>query len=177
MSLGAFALSDGEAGTLETLAAMQALADDAAESSVVGVFAKSVADRTGTVREFIEAVYAILDDQFMFEEDGPDEQTTTPATLVVALANGEAAGDCDDLATLIAAVLQSQGIPARFIVARTGPGEWEHVLAAAVTDDGLLPIDPQDADAVGQLPREAAEIAEYVPPGDGQPGHLIPILD
>ena len=50
------------------------------------------------------------------------------------------AGDCDDFSTLIAALLESIGIPS-MLVAMKFDGQYRHIFAAARLDDGLLPLD------------------------------------
>jgi len=53
-------------------------------------------------------------------------------------------GDCDDEATLIAAMLTTVGIPARFVaVRRSDRSFFEHVFCEAWTGAGWLMLDPR----------------------------------
>lgn len=57
------------------------------------------------------------------------------------------AGDCDDHATLVAALAMSIGIPARIVVIGSDPDHFEHVYAEIKIDGDWLP-----ADTTGPLP-------------------------
>jgi hypothetical protein len=76
------------------------------------------------------------------------------------------AGDCDDLSTLLAALLLSVGIPASFILSRDDrahPREFSHVLVSAHTEDGVLFLDPSRRD--GQLGPVSLTGATTIPIG------------
>ena len=60
------------------------------------------------------------------------------------LKNGGTTGDCDDTATLGAALLRGMGFRACFIVVSArASGEFHHVLFGAYLGDSLITLDPQ----------------------------------
>ena len=82
--------------------------------------------------------------RFLRDPDGA-EQVTPPAQLLATIARqGYAQGDCDDVATLAAAMGLSIGLVARFVVLGFGGprGPYEHVYAelAAPPAPGRNPV-------------------------------------
>lgn len=68
----------------------------------------------------------------LFQPDPPGwELLHHPRAMIEdAAAGGRVTGDCDDVATLGAALGAAVGLPARFVLlAFTGDGPWEHVYA------------------------------------------------
>lgn len=62
-------------------------------------------------------------------------------------------GDCDDQATLLAALLESVGYPTRFIAAGyTFPGELEHVYLQVFLDGQWVDLDPTEHRHMGWAP-------------------------
>jgi len=81
------------------------------------------------------------------------ETIQTPAvTLEIA------AGDCDDKATLLAALLMSVGYPCQFIACDQGQG-WAHVWTQALIGDKWIDLETTEAVPVGAPSR-------YLKPGD-----------
>jgi transglutaminase-like putative cysteine protease len=61
------------------------------------------------------------------------------------------AGDCDDKATILAALLESIGVPTKFMAVGFRPGQLSHVLVIALTDPPL-PLDPTEPYPMGWFP-------------------------
>jgi transglutaminase-like putative cysteine protease len=65
----------------------------------------------------------------------------------------QGAGDCDDQATLVAALMESIGIPTRFAAVGFEPGQFSHVYAEALIGRDWLPMDTTEPDrGIGWFP-------------------------
>jgi len=121
----------GMAATKATLRVMAELARSAALtrnmreraiSLLQSMYATSLADYIRTLRAYIRDGVLIVDE--------PDEIITAPGELAAQIDRGTAAGDCDDVATLAAALLRTVGIETRLkAVAKTPQGYFGHVFA------------------------------------------------
>lgn len=80
------------------------------------------------------------------------ETLATPkATLEVR------AGDCDDMAVLLATLLESVGKPTRFVALAFDGGPFSHVITETHLGSGWIPLDPTVARAtVGWRPTGAS---------------------
>ena len=75
---------------------------------------------------------------------------------------GTVGADCDELSTLLLALMTATGRRGTFAVVRDGPNKpWQHVLAVALTEMGHFPIDPQEAESPGKWPKKSAEAAVF----------------
>jgi hypothetical protein len=83
--------------------------------------------------------------------------------MVESIISGRVAlGDCDDSSVIVGALVESMGIVWRFVAVGRNGGPLAHVLTCAhvlfcgthnnVQLDHLIPIDPQETDAVGKWP-------------------------
>lgn len=123
---------EGDAATVATLAAMRRVARDAALDPVVSDTAQTII--AGCAKSPMCAVCQLrrwLAAHFQFRPD-PDgiEFIELPSTLIRTVERGGIAqGDCDDVATLAAALGLAVGLTARFVVAgfRRPPTPFEHV--------------------------------------------------
>lgn len=61
-------------------------------------------------------------------------------------------GDCDDQATLLAALLESVGYATRFVVTGYVDSEPEHVYLQTLVGDGWVDMDPTEHQAFGYAP-------------------------
>lgn len=76
--------------------------------------------------------------QFVKDPDGREDQRDPRYMLNKIQAFGKYLGDCDDAATLSAALAKAIGIPARFIAAAfADPGPFQHVYTV------VYPMDPR----------------------------------
>lgn len=75
------------------------------------------------------------------------------------------AGDCDDLALLLSALLESIGHHTRFIAVAYRPDEFSHVWLQDLIDGAWLDLEPTEPIACGsRVPRGVAEIVRGVGP-------------
>jgi transglutaminase-like putative cysteine protease len=148
-----FPLSSGQVGTDETIAVMRAVAIDAAESGrLTAATARRIRDDNQSAWMRMKDVYAFLHASVIYADDAEGvEQIRTPERMLLDMQNakdGKARGDCDDRATLGAALLLAMGLPAYFIVVTSSPlRQWHHVFyGSALPDvpDRVIPFDPQE---------------------------------
>lgn len=92
------------------------------------------------------------------------EVVRPPAALLRELRErGVIQEDCESLATLTAALMESVGVPTRFVVAAPrADGPYEHVWVQALTEDGWLDYDlAVRAPRIGLPPRQAPRMAVW----------------
>lgn len=158
----------GDAGTDCTIAAMVAIAHDAAAHSAnVREWAQQLA--TPSIREPVAPrVYAAMRQTVRFKSDPSKvELVTHPAVLTERIRrDGFAEGDCDDLATLAVALLLAMRADWEpcFIVCARGSGDYEHVfygLAYRTVKGGVWPYDPQERTPAGEWPKQLRRVKVY----------------
>ncbi len=66
-------------------------------------------------------------------------------------------GDCDDQVTLLAALLESVGIEARFKAVGFSPGTFQHVYLEARDNGNWIALDPTEQVATGWFPPNPVE--------------------
>lgn len=143
-------LSPGRAGTVQTLRLMEALAERGARDLRVRELAINLARSAGVrPHDFlgeIAAQYQFVRDRVRFTRDpvGIELLQDPSATL------GNLAGDCDDKATLLAALLKSIGHPARLSFRVIGldprePATFGHVYVVARMGAHEIALDPTHA--------------------------------
>lgn len=90
-------------------------------------------DLAGEVR----ALHAFVRDRIRYVRDvaGVETVQTPERTLQ------NAAGDCDDKSTLLAALLESIGFRTRFEAVGFVPGRWSHVLVQALVHGRWVPLE------------------------------------
>lgn len=157
-------LPQGDDGVTATIAAIQALVDDAAFGPTRPAFVAIARDireesEAATAAEFARELYRWLQAAIEFERDPADtELVRHPADMLAAWKReGVAYGDCDDMATLAAAIIAAAGFrPVVVTVGRNKPGRFEHIFAGvrigALTRDGIFPIDAQENTGAGKWP-------------------------
>lgn len=144
------AVGANDEGTADTIGAMSALALEAAQHDPVtievaaGILEDTGADPIGLAR----AVYDFLRESVRFRPDPPGrELLRTPEQLLLEIARaGRTRADCDENATLGAALLLALGIPAALITTgRSASGPFSHVFfGAQLGGREWFPIDPQE---------------------------------
>lgn len=158
-------LPKGDDGISATVAAMQALVDHAISTGrerLTEIVDHLQAAGNGPGSEgFAIALYYWLERSVSFERD-PDgiELVRSPLDMLDELdRDGVAFGDCDDLATLAAAIIAAAGYPPVLVTVGTRkPGRFEHVFAGIRTSSklersGVVPIDPQEHTGPATWPR------------------------
>jgi len=135
-------LPPGDDGVLLTLGYMQAWArtpDPLLAAVAVRIMEQSRGDREAAFRE----IRAFLHAHTRYHDDpwGQEVLTTPRAMLRRIASTGVAFGDCDDMATLAAALAVACGFPARFVaLGFTRGGPLEHVLTQIRTPSGWREI-------------------------------------
>lgn len=143
-----------------TLYSMGAVAIHAARQHPVRVLAEAItADARNAGHTPVRHLWDFLRSHITFERDPFDvELVRHPVDIIASIvAQGGAAVDCDDLATLAAALMLAMGVPPRSVafavIAREGAGRWEHVHYAfipPVPGAKPIPYDPQETKAPGK---------------------------
>lgn len=150
-------LPEGDEGVISTLWVMRACADDAVESGgpVVRLATRIAAAAGRRAADQVKAVYQWLRDHVVFKRDAIAlEHVRHPDQLALeAEADGTTAGDCDDIATLGAALIRALGIRPALVLASVRPsGAFHHVLFAAELGGRWVYLDPQEG-FFNRLPR------------------------
>lgn len=124
----------------DTLSAMCELARDGRKDPRVrGVVEKIVAEiEPGDYASESYAIYTWVCKNIRYLRDAHDVETlTTPERLLRTRA-----GDCDDVATLLAAMLMSCGVPCRFCVVSFRKGLPSHVFCQGLIGGRWTTFDP-----------------------------------
>lgn len=136
------ATPDGKAGAYHTVGLMRAMVQDAKISPEVLQCAHSLIGLSPQHGEATEAdtLFRFVRDDVRYIPDVLGVETLTEPAYVLA----RMSGDCDDKATLLAALLESVGKPTRFVLAGYTPEhrEYEHVYLQTLIDGEWLTMDP-----------------------------------
>jgi len=143
----------GDDGVAATIAAMQAVIDDAAQNAAL-----PPARTPGEVYDWCAR-------NITFRRDPPGEESILhPADLIAA-----GAGDCDDLACLGCAMLARIWHPPCLItVGRRAAGRFEHVFFGYFLPNPpaggpapIVPMDPQEKVPFGRWPKKARRVRAW----------------
>lgn len=143
--------------TDQTVAAMIAYIFDSDRSGLVGRVAAGLAALCDQ-RDYQcqrRRVYDWMMRSVRFKKDlFGVENVRHPDQLIVEIANaGVTSADCDDVATLGAALVRAMGFPAVItVVARSPQGPFEHVYFGALIGGKRIPMDPQERVPFGTDP-------------------------
>jgi hypothetical protein len=162
-----FALSPGERGISETLAAMSAVVHQASKtSSLIDRTAAALAARIGPGESrgaLLRVLYGFLADHLTYKDDPiGTEKLRHPDQLLAEIAKGgRTAADCDDVATLGASLAAAMGFRPVFLVTgrpgdidrSTGRIKLSHVFYGIDAGRaGTIPFDPQEKIPPGKWP-------------------------
>lgn len=141
-------LGNGDTGIMTTLWAMRAMVDDAIqEGTAVPALARQIVKQAGYLDSAqLRAVfdYLVKHVRFVADPQGVESVRHPDQMLNEIFRTGTAAGDCDDLATLGAALLRAMGFAACLVVVSArASGEFHHVLFGARLGASLITLDPQ----------------------------------
>jgi transglutaminase-like putative cysteine protease len=142
-------LPGGDQGILKTLGAMRGLVDaasrqlDVREAAVRAIRLEAVGDHDmiGQVR----ALFHYVRDSIVFVNDPAGTEWVQSPRYTIA----SGAGDCDDRAVLLAALLRSIGVPCDFKVVAVDPRRpqtMSHVYVVARLGAIQIPLDPTYGD-------------------------------
>lgn len=147
------AIPDGKAGTVATLRIMRQLARDAIRdpSQKIRNFALQIfADLPP--RQWaaeVDRLHSFVRDQIRYVRDPVDlELVATPEKTLELRA-----GDCDDKATLLAALLEATGHPARFLAVGLNGGPFSHVLTQSKIGPHWISLETIIAKPMGWHPQ------------------------
>lgn len=148
-------IPEGDAGTRATLKIMSEYAQAAVRDPNQAIRRKALQIFSGIPpRQYIaevKALHAFVRDQIRYVKDPVDlELVQTPiATLQIGQ------GDCDDKATLLAALLTATGHRSQFVAVGFDRGPFSHVLVETKVGGGWMPLETI-------IPREAGWFPEGV---------------
>lgn len=150
-------------GTADTIAAMQALVDDALNDPPTRGRLNSIVSLMPNIRptplDFASALYRWFRRHVAFERDPIGlELIRSPGDVLDQIDNTDQARvDCDDLATLGAALIAAKG--GRPVLITVGRGQrFQHVFFGfqwGGVPPNILPLDPQEGNPPGQWPTDA----------------------
>jgi transglutaminase-like putative cysteine protease len=133
------AIPSGVAGVRETLRQMSALVQQGKTSMPIRTLALNIVKGLPPKawKAEVEAVYNWVLENIRFVKDVRGVETL--ATPQKTLEFGQ--GDCDDQATLIAALLESIGHPTRFVAMGFSPSHYSHVFTETKIGDSWVSLE------------------------------------
>lgn len=135
----------GDAGTYRTVDVMRSLANAAQMNSAVRRLGETLAGGWGTPAQRALRLRDWMARHFLFRRDPANlELLTTPGEQLRQIAaTGATYGDCDDAATLGAALAQAGGLPVRYVLYGFGkpPTPFSHVFTEIPTPSGVVDLD------------------------------------
>ena len=134
-------IPEGPAGTAATLAAMRDLAMQAVKDPAQTIREKALAiTQNLSPRDWLaqaKALQAYVRDNVRYTRDPVDfELVSTPQKTLQYMQ-----GDCDDQATLLAAMLTSIGHPTRFVAIGMNGGPFSHVMCETLIGEQWVPCE------------------------------------
>lgn len=106
----------------------------------------------------IDALHAFVRDSIRYTRDV--HQVETLCTPLMTLTRR--VGDCDDKATLLAALAESVGYPTRFVMGDCEGAGYSHVWVQLLSDEGWVDADATEAQPLGWTPECLATWTEPV---------------
>lgn len=143
-------LPDGEGSVRETLKMMRLLARNARRSLFIRDLATSIISNVKEKNwgKEVDALLAFVQTEIRYTRDPVDmELLQTPEELLRSQQ-----GDCDDKATLLAALLESVGHPTRFKAVGFSPNTLSHVYVETKIGNRWVPMDPTMPKPLGWQP-------------------------
>lgn len=144
-------LSNGAAGTYETLRYMRRLADDASVDPSIITRAVQCIFLTPARNDWAEvsALFNMVRDSIRYTRDVLNVETLSSPQMTLA----RRVGDCDDMSTLLAALVQAVGYPSRFIaVGFHSENSFEHVYCEVFINGEWIACDPTEPFPMGWAP-------------------------
>lgn len=108
----------------------------------------------------VQTLHSFVRDQIRYVQDITNVETVQEPQKTLEIF----AGDCDDKATLLAAMLESIGHPTRFVAIGFEPGIFSHVYVESKIGAGWIPLETTEPVPVGWQPDERliqARIVHY----------------
>jgi transglutaminase-like putative cysteine protease len=172
-----FDLPNGDAAVPFTLAIMRRAALDLATKPDTRRLAALIRNlqrvyvptHYSTARGAALRLYVVAKNGYRFKSDprGVEMLRNHAAQARAVLLGNVALGDCDDLAVMLAALLEVLGLQWRFaVVSATPDSPWAHVFVCAWVDGDWLPIDPQETQQLGERHTGGRYMLEDVKAGE-----------
>lgn len=136
-----FSVPNGGSGTRATLRMMSKLVKQYRTSGVIRDTASNLVEGlpSQAFRDEVRALFYFVRDDIRYLGDVNEVETLQAPDVTL----GTGQGDCDDKATLLAALLQSIGHPTQFVaVGFHEPGIFEHVYVRTLVGDRWIGLDP-----------------------------------
>jgi transglutaminase-like putative cysteine protease len=143
-------IPEGKAGSIATMRAMRQLVRDAIRDPQQQIREAALTILRG-VNSFSDQARAIqqwVQQNIEYRRDPPDLELVQTPQVTLQLR----AGDCDDHATLTAALLQSTGHPTQFIAVGLDGGPWSHVLTQTLIGTKWVAVETIQPRALGWMP-------------------------
>ena len=150
-------IPSGPDGILETLRVMKRLAREGKKNLTVRNTAMSLTQGCGQ-KDYaceVRTLHAFVRDQIRYIGDIAGVETVQAPEVTLQLR----AGDCDDKATLIMAMLESIGHPCRFRAIGFSPDVYEHVYVETKIGAQWVPLETTEPVNVGWQPNPRAIMA------------------
>lgn len=151
-------IPDGLAGTEATIAAMREMVNRCKTNPIIRQAATTVAflQPEKNYQAEAEAIFNEVRDGVRYMRDVHMVETLQEPTITLA----SRLGDCDDQSTLLASMLESIGVPTRFVVAGYDGPHYSHVYLQAWFDDaGWVDMDATEPHPMGWAPPDPTVIA------------------
>jgi transglutaminase-like putative cysteine protease len=143
-------IPNGTAGSIATMRAMRAMVRDAVRdpSQRVRETALQILRGVNTFSDQARAIQQWVQGNIEYRRDPPDVELVQTPQVTLQLK----AGDCDDQATLTAALLQATGHPAQFIAIGINGQPLSHVLTQTLIGTKWVSVETIERRALGWLP-------------------------
>lgn len=143
-------IPEGPRGVNMTLRAMSRYVKQAKRQYPIRELALSLVQRNGQKDWFgeIRDIHAFVRDNIRYVKDIRGIETL--ATPEMTLKIGQ--GDCDDKATLLAALLEAVGHPTRFVALAFSPDQFAHVLVETKLGKKWIPLETTEPVEPGWYP-------------------------
>jgi transglutaminase-like putative cysteine protease len=150
-------LPNGAQGTRSTLQAMSGLVRQYKKPGSLTWTAAHDLVRPLAPKDFraeVRALHEFVRDHIRYVRDthGVETVQTPDATLDIGQ------GDCDDKATLLAALLGAVGHPSRFLAVGTRPGAYKHVFVQTPLGGQWVSLDPTMQVPIGWNPQNVGSV-------------------
>ena len=150
-------IPDGVAGTETTIATMRQMVNRSKTDPQIRQAATTVAflQPEKDYRAEAEAVFNEVRDGIRYIRDVHGVETLQEPHITMGLK----LGDCDDQAVLLASMLESIGVPTRFVVAGYSGPYYEHVYLQAWLGDEWVDMDATEPHPMGWAPPDPTVMA------------------
>lgn len=146
----------GPAGALHTVGVMRRLANAAALDGGLINQAVSIVHNVPAKSELyeIEALFDFVLNHIRYTRDVHGVETLSDPRMTLL----RQVGDCDDKATLLAALLQAVGYPTRFVMGDYGSGDFEHVYLQVFALGEWISLDATEHHPMGWAPPDPVKL-------------------